>query len=229
MTVNWGYTGDRGPEHWHTLSERFACGLDFEWQSPIGLSRELITQTDKIDKLDFHYQEEVFVEETFNNSFHLIPPEKQSYVVFENEKYHLTDIHFHLPSEHTLEDKQYPIEFHFVHMPENPAGHNLVIGVLFNIESVDKLVAEKPVGHFDWNRETREVVFNPFVFMPTSDSFYHYTGSLTTPPTIGPINWFVYDTVKTLSKAFVDIIRKDITPNNNRPLQDIKGRDIWHS
>ena len=40
--------------------------------------------------------------------------------MFENVAYHLTDIHFHMPSEHLLSGKQYPLEFHLVHM--NDAG-----------------------------------------------------------------------------------------------------------
>lgn len=51
--------------------------------------------------------------------------------MFENVAYHLTDIHFHMPSEHLLSGKQYPLEFHLVHM--NDAGENLVVGCLFTI------------------------------------------------------------------------------------------------
>ena len=47
-------------------------------------------------------------------------------------------IHFHLNSEHRLENKQYPMEMHIVHKNTNlndKDNENLVIGVLFDYNS----------------------------------------------------------------------------------------------
>ena len=40
MDVEWSYTGNDGPEHWHTLCDWFAEGAKFAYQSPIALENE---------------------------------------------------------------------------------------------------------------------------------------------------------------------------------------------
>ncbi len=226
LTTNWGYEGERGPDHWHELSPRFACGIDFPWQSPIDLNRKNVSKIFSEEPLKFFYQSELFFEEIFNNTFHFIPPEKHSYLVFSEKKYYLTDIHFHLPSEHTLEQKHTPIEFHFVHM--NEEGHNLVVGVLFEIADIQTLIEEKPMVKINWQIQAPGVVFNPALFLPKKKSFYSYIGSLTTPPTLGEIQWFVMDQVQTVQKEFVEWLKNSIVPNNNRPVQPLNEREIWY-
>ncbi|WP_170965639.1 carbonic anhydrase family protein, partial [Enterococcus faecalis] len=129
MDVEWSYTGNDGPEHWHMLCDWFAEGAKFAYQSPIALEKESAETINS--QITFHYKKEEFTEKEFKNTFHFVPPNTESYVMFENVAYHLTDIHFHMPSEHLLSGNQYPLEFHLVHM--NDAGENLVVGCLFNI------------------------------------------------------------------------------------------------
>ena len=35
MDVEWGYSGDKGPENWASLCDWFARGAEFPLQSPI--------------------------------------------------------------------------------------------------------------------------------------------------------------------------------------------------
>ena len=56
-------------------------------------------------------------------------------------KYKLHSIHFHLYSEHRIENKQYPMEMHIVHKNTNKndkQNENLVIGVLFDYKVGEK-------------------------------------------------------------------------------------------
>ena len=117
MDVEWGYSGERGPEHWAGLCDWFAKGAEFEWQSPI----PLVTceeSSDTKETLSFHYQKQRFTDKEFKNTIHLVPYDQISYVLFNEDKYYLTDIHFHMPSEHVINGKQEDIEFHFVHTNE---------------------------------------------------------------------------------------------------------------
>lgn len=225
MDVEWSYTGANGPEHWHTLCDWFAEGAKFSYQSPIALFSEEVADGEPIEPIEFHYHTEEFTEKEFKNTFHFVPVNTESYVVFHGEEYHLTDIHFHMPSEHVLEGRQYPLEFHLVHM--NKTGENLVVGVLFTITTdYDRTFRE--MNGFVWEAGTHEQFFDPSLFLPTQTSHFHYTGSLTTPPTKGPINWFVFDQVQCMDNRFVQRIREGIVEFNNRPLQPLKGRKIYH-
>jgi carbonic anhydrase len=69
------------------------------------------------------------------------------------------------------------------------------------------------------------VKVNATGILPGKKSFYHYTGSLTTPPCSEGVRWFIMDNIVSLSesqlKAFTDIFKM-----NARPLQPINGRKI---
>ena len=130
MDVEWGYSGDKGPENWASLCDWFARGAEFPLQSPIHLTKGEETKIEG-DTLSFHYQKQRFTDKEFKNTIHLVPFDQLSYVEFKKERYYLTDIHFHLPSEHIINGKQEDIEFHFVHM--NSKKENLVVGVMYQL------------------------------------------------------------------------------------------------
>ncbi|MHC5247909.1 carbonic anhydrase family protein [Enterococcus sp. LJL120] len=224
MDVEWGYSGERGPENWHTLCDWFAEGAKFPLQSPIALTQS-ICQPDNstYQALSIHYQKELFTEKEFKNTIHFVPFDTKSFVVFNKIEYHLTDIHFHMPSEHVIENQRQPLEFHLVHM--NAAGENLVLGVLFDLtEDEGKIFNNQPDTIWDFANHLQE--FNPVIFLPEKRSHYHYVGSLTTPPTKGPINWFVFDTIGKMKLDFIDLFREDVAENNSRPLQELKERQV---
>ena len=98
MDVPWSYSGENGPNYWHTLCDWYAEGARYPYQSPIalehGASEPLVVEaTEK--GLTFHYQQERFTEKEFKNTIHFVPFECESYVSFKGTKYALTDIHYH--------------------------------------------------------------------------------------------------------------------------------------
>jgi carbonic anhydrase len=226
MDVEWGYTGEKGPEHWHTLCDWFSLGAKYPYQSPINLSKKLIQGISKEREITFCYKREEFTEKEFKNTFHFVPPNTESYIIYDEENYYLTDIHFHTPSEHTIDDTHFPVEFHLVHM--NNSGENLVVGCLFEL-STEKNQFSKEANTLLWQSETHQQWFDPSIFIPKEMAHFHYLGSLTTPPTKGPVHWFVFETVQKMDQAFFQRIHEGMLPFNNRPVQALNGRKIYFS
>ncbi|WP_368251548.1 carbonic anhydrase family protein [Enterococcus sp. 2201sp1_2201st1_B8_2201SCRN_220225] len=226
MDVPWSYTGDNGPEYWHTLCEWYEKGASYPYQSPIALDHQQVEPLDLgTTGLTFTYQTERFTEKEFKNTIHFIPFECESYVSFKGKDYALTDIHYHLPSEHVIDGEQKPVEIHLVHMDHE--GNNLVVAVLCEI--VEGILAEGPLRKATvWDMDRHLEVFDPTLFLPEQRSHFHYVGSLTTPPTKGPINWFVFDQPGKLSRTFLSQFNEEILQGNNRPLQDKKGRAVYY-
>ncbi|MGM9902447.1 carbonic anhydrase [Enterococcus sp. 10A9_DIV0425] len=224
MDVEWGYSGERGPEHWGELCDWFAKGAEFSLQSPIPLAKDE-TISGVGEPISFHYRKQRFTDKEFKNTIHLVPFDQISYVVFNDEKYYLTDIHFHMPSEHVIHGKQEAIEFHFVHM--NARKENLVVGAMYQLVTDEGWLYDRENGD-SWDVETHEHWTNPAVFFPEKKSHYHYVGSLTTPPTSGPIQWFVMDKVGKLNKDFLIPFKGQYAQPNNRPLQPLKNRTIHY-
>lgn len=226
MDVEWSYEGANGPENWHTLCDWFAKGATFPMQSPINLVHAEISQKNVVsEQLTFHYKSELFTEKEFKNTIHFVPFNTESYVIYQGVEYYLTDIHFHRPSEHIIDGEYQDMEFHLVHT--SAQQKNLVVGVLctFDQEGVDPQTMD-PSSQWDYIEHKH--FFSPQFFLPQQTAHFHYEGSLTTPPTMGPIPWFVFDTIQKINPSFLDEFHDEILEINNRPIQDRQDRTIYY-
>lgn len=227
MDVKWGYTGETGPEHWADLCDWFKKGAEFPLQSPIALTTATADSPlteGKEAPITFHYQRQRFTDKEFKNTIHLVPYDQLSYLVYQGERFYLNDIHFHMPSEHIIDGEHEDIEFHFVHMSKK--GENLVVGVMAHFEQGGWCFDRK--NNENWNLASHEHWFDPIIFLPEVKSHFHYVGSLTTPPTSGPIQWFVMDRIGKVDARFLEPFKGQYAQPNNRPLQPLKERSIEH-
>ena len=225
LDVYWDYSGNTGPECWHLLCDRFKKGAEFAYQSPIHLKKQETIAIPTSVKIQFFYQKQKFTEKEFKNTIHFVPFDQLSHLVYHGEKYFLTDIHFHMPSEHVLDEIQAPLEFHLVHTSKKQV--NLVVGILFETVFMSNHICHDH-GDEIWDFDHHIQWFNPDIFLPNQKSYYHYVGSLTTPPTVGPIQWFVFDEVGQMNSEFIKMFKNELLLKNNRPLQKRKGRLIYY-
>ena len=107
-------------------------------------------------------------------------------------KYKLNSFHFHLNSEHRIENHQYPMEMHIVHKNTNKTdkeNENLVIGILFDYSSEeDNQFLE------DIKLSSEEEIENASILslINKNEEFYYYKGGLTTVPCTENVNWIVF-------------------------------------
>jgi len=141
-------------------------------------------------------------------------------VIKRNVSYYLRNIHFHVPEEHFMDSKKYPIEFHFVHSTKDPNESeysNLVLGVLgretFDIQASSLI---KGISLDEGSLST--LIMKPLV----GKSYYFYHGSLTTPPYSENVLWFVFKDVINVGSSFINLA-KDKIVENARDLQDNEG------
>jgi carbonic anhydrase len=220
MKFPWKYDGVNGPEHWGDLCGEFAAAEHFPLQSPIKMNHdEALIKEKGTCTLSFQYEKQLFTEKEFKNTFHFIPIDLESHVEYKGENYYLTDVHFHMPSEHFVDGAQHPLEIHLVHM--NSAGRNLVVGTFWQI--VDDVSEILPLV----STMTHLTLMDPNAFRSPGKGHFHYVGSLTTPPTSGPIEWFVFDRLGQASNELVSYIKVGMPcAYNNRPTQPLKDRQI---
>ncbi len=149
----------------------------------------------------------------------------------------LLQFHFHTPAEHLIGGVSFPIEAHLVHQCDD--GRLLVIGVLLDYLSnqpnralgaaLDN-AARDADGHFAIGTVTTAgVPFSASDLLPPylSRGYFHYLGSLTTPPCSEIVDWYLLKTPVGISKDQVADLKqllRDTSPNgfdaNNRPLQE---------
>jgi carbonic anhydrase len=124
-------------------------------------------------------------------------------------KYKVNNIHFHLNSEHRIENKQYPMEMHIVHKNTNTTdkdNENLVIGVLFDYNS--EYADNKFLNDINLAEEKEMKGASILSLINKNDEFYYYKGGLTTVPCTENVNWIVFKDIKHMSFAQFDKFRK---------------------
>ena len=224
-TDHWGYSGETGPAHWAELTRNSACGGSS--QSPINIiSVKAVPDTSRTE-LAIHYADSTRITDVVNNG-HTIQYDfdRGDYVTYDSVRYDLQQFHFHEPAEHTIDGIRYPLVLHLVHTSKE--GKYLVLAVMVKegessapftfLERLLPLAVDEP-----------RVVDKQFALeqnLPLDHHYYHYVGSLTTPPCTEGVDWFVFRQPITISHAQVVTLRELMPLNNYRNEQALNGRVV---
>ena len=118
-----------------------------------------------------------------------------SNINWKSKRYELIQFHFHSTSEHLIKGKHYGMEMHLVYKTQD--HQFLVIGVLMEKGKsnalIQKIWEKIPI---DQNKEVyyEDILFNVGNLLLYKKNYFHYSGSLTTPPCSENVNWFISQT-----------------------------------
>jgi carbonic anhydrase len=228
----WHYEGEEGPAHWGTISAKFASCQSGRAQSPIDIVAPTRRDTSDAIALKFaptslrivHHEH---VADAINNGHTIqVNYSEGDTLTVGDRAYHLVQYHFHAPSEHTVNGKQFPMEMHLVHT--DAEGQLAVIGVLIvggapNV-AFDPIWANLPVTQ-GVEHHLEHVTVDVDSLLPKSHTAYRYEGSLTTPPCSEGVKWFVMTNPIALSQAQIDAFTA-LFHGDNRPVQPLNGRPV---
>ncbi|PIF03405.1 MAG: hypothetical protein CSA86_05750, partial [Arcobacter sp.] len=199
--AHWGYGEDEGPKQWASLDERYNMCKQGVNQSPINIASAVDAQLTPL-----LFQGESKANEFVNNG-HTVQVNFSSgnYLTVNDKKYSLKQMHFHTPSENTIDGKSYPMEAHLVH--KSASGNLAVVGVMFEKSEDDNPTLNKllrnlpaiPEGH-DITKEKLKSQILSYEVLPKDKAYYRFNGSLTTPPCSEGVKWFVMKTPVSISK-----------------------------
>ncbi len=222
---HWSYEGETGPEHWVEIEKQSDC--DGTKQSPINIVDVNVMSDNTLKPLDTHYSANVQIHEITNNG-HSIQYnfEKGDFILLHNEEYELKQIHFHEPSEHTINGIRYPLEMHLVHISkDNKIAVSAVLAK--EGESSDPYTfLERYLPVNIGETKPIDTKFDLNTSLPADKGYYTYSGSLTTPPCTQDVTWNVYKTPITISVNQVKQLQELMPLNNYRNEQAINGRVV---
>lgn len=220
--AHWGYTGEEGPAHWGTLTPDYAVCATGRRQSPIDIANTVQAGAAPIT---FHYGASPL---KIVNNGHTIQANdgSPSAIQIGGDTYKFLQFHFHSPSENTYQGRHYPMEVHLVH--RNAHGQLAVVGVFLTQGQYNPFI-QKLWSHLPTTINHENVVPNatvtPAALLPSNGAYYHFQGSLTTPPCTEGVQWYVLQTPIEVSEAqiqqFVSVIGR-----NARPVQPLHGRMV---
>jgi carbonic anhydrase len=160
-------------------------------------------------------------------------------ITFDDRRFELVQIHFHTPSEHQVDGVTFPMEAHVVNVSDKgttAAPEYLVLGVLFKmgdpnsfigrvLENIPQQLANEPVD------PSEDDVYVADIFEGVGDGpsesrpYYHYRGSLTTPPYTESVEWLVHKEIFEASQQQIEQIN-ELEGDNARHVQALYGRGV---
>lgn len=219
---HWDYAGAHGPAHWSSLAPEFKeCSLGHA-QSPIDIRAARIDAA--APDLGFHYEAQPL---RILNNGHTIQVNKVAGTLdIGGHVYTLAQFHFHTPSEERIRGRAYDMVAHLVH--KDAAGKLAVVAVLFQAgkenPALTPLLANMPLGSGP-EHVIESLRYNVADLLPAQHAYYHYTGSLTTPPCSEGVAWYVLKTPVSVSAAQLKTLHR-LYNHNNRPVQALHGREV---
>jgi carbonic anhydrase len=220
---HWSYEGATGPDKWGLEPKDAPCSIG-DQQSPIDITGAITARQPPL-KISWTKRPDTIV-----NNGHTIQLNfaAGSTLHVGERRYGLTQFHFHHPSEHLVDGKKFAMEAHFVHSAED--GGLAVVGV-FIVPGEANAVFHKVVSTISEEEGpavTADPAIDPNGLLPAERTFYHYEGSLTTPPCSQTVDWFVL--THHIEVAETDIARfAKLYPMNARPVQELDRRFILSS
>ncbi|EUJ16880.1 eukaryotic-type carbonic anhydrase family protein [Listeria aquatica FSL S10-1188] len=171
-------------------------------------------------KIELNYSK-TMVDEVDNG--HSIQVDDTGSAVIDGRNFDLQQFHFHAKSEHTVDGNHYPIEVHFVNQAQD--GRLAVVAVFFK-EGKENAAFQDVLNNIKKGKKAD--VSNPIEvtqMIPTNKTYYHYIGSLTTPPLSENVEWYVMKNPVEVSKAQIETFNK-YYDSNNRKVQKLNGRSV---
>ncbi len=224
--VHWSHKpGTDGPKQWKDLCTDFAaCGG--EMQSPVNIDKSTVVAEAALALPQFHYGNST-VDVVNNGHTVQFNVNGDNTVELEGKKYKLLQFHYHAKSEHTIDGQYYPLEVHFVH--KHSDTDFAVLGIMF-VEGKENPLFTKYLNHFPKKKGkfTSDDTIDLLSLFPEQKTFYHYDGSLTTPPCSEVVNWFVLTQPVEASKAQLDAFAA-ILHSNYRPIMPLGKRKVYMS
>ncbi|CAH2060311.1 unnamed protein product [Thlaspi arvense] len=222
---------ENGPHKWGNLKPEWKmCGKG-EMQSPIDLMDERVRVVSHLGRLTRNYKPSNATLKNRGHDMMLRFKEGPGSIKINGTEYQLLQLHWHSPSEHTINGKRFALELHMVH--ESITGRMAVVTVLYNIGRPDSflsLLESKLLVITDQNEAEKNIgMIDPKKIEIGSREYYRYIGSLTTPPCTQNVTWTIVKKVRTVTKNQVSLLRvavHDDSNTNARPIQPTNKRMV---
>ncbi|MFK5938217.1 MAG: carbonic anhydrase family protein [Sulfurimonas sp.] len=212
---HWNYS-ENGPAHWEEFSK--TCGLGIH-QSPVNIMPGKTMSMNHDYDLSMHEDVNTMAKIIDNGHSIKVTPEQSGTITLHGETFKLLQFHFHGKSEHTVDGKRYDLVAHMVH--QNPKTKQLAVVAVFFKEGKASPILDTVINNVE-----KSVKLDPQDLLPQNTAHYfHYVGSLTTPPCSENVQWYLLKTPQTASAAQIAHFRKFYV-DNERPVQELHDRVV---
>jgi carbonic anhydrase len=149
-----------------------------------------------------------------------------SFIQVSGKQYELKQLHFHHPSENTIDGKRLDMEAHLVHMSKDGS---LAVVAIFLQKGAGNEFVRQVWEHLPKEKNHAEILddlmINAAALLPDHRAYFTYPGSLTTPPCTENVTWYVLKDAASVSAGEISRFA-ELYPDNSRPVQPLHGRVV---
>ncbi|RZC70551.1 hypothetical protein C5167_033710 [Papaver somniferum] len=226
-----------GPENWGNLRPEWAKCKSGTQQSPINLDFSKMQYAPELGDLQMNYTPASGILKNRGHDISLqwaVAGDAGS-IQIDDTTYVLDQIHWHSPSEHTVNGRRFALELHMVH--KNVELKKVaVVAVLYSLSIFkDPFLSKLEANIRDISGTGASEVnigpVDPNDIDMSDRKYYRYLGSLTTPPCDEGVIWTIKRKVMPVRIDQVMLLRSavhDGNGNNARPLQPLNNREILY-
>jgi carbonic anhydrase len=226
-TTPWSYEGAAGPDHWGDLDPAYAACRAGREQSPVDI-RDADPTALPAMRFDYHSEPLKYL---INNGYTIRvnyhdAPGTGNVLSVAGKAYHLTQFHFHHPSEEYVQGKPYEMEVHLMHEADDGAVAGVTVFLKAGSPNATvQRIWDHMAATVGKEQEIAGVQVNPADLLPNDAAYYMYRGSLTAPPCTEGVTWFVLKAPVEVSPAEISAFAK-LYPHDVRPIQPLNGRVV---
>ncbi|KAF9594456.1 hypothetical protein IFM89_031058 [Coptis chinensis] len=227
--LNFSYSGATGPDYWGSLSPVYNICSNGMAQSPIDIVKDKLIFNPSLGSLSTVYNDTnaTFINNLFNVELQF--GKEVGEVTIDGNTYTLKRLHWHTPSEHTIDGRYYDAEFHMVHASED--GNITVVAILYEYGASDSFLDQIICQLDQLAREASgripiELVKATSILLSTKN-YVRYWGSLTAPPCSENVLWNVLVEVREMTIEQEEALKAPLDESckyNSRPTQPPNGR-----
>ncbi|KAL6906099.1 hypothetical protein ACP4OV_003700 [Aristida adscensionis] len=235
-TYQYGYVpgSPTGPENWGKLGPEYKLCTEGKQQSPINIDTKTVVSAPNLDTLNRTYAATNAILINNGHDIMMTFEGKVGTITVAGKAYNFVRVHWHSPSEHTINGQRYPLEMHLIHKSDD--GAYAVIAILYQYGPPDSFyyqfknaLGEMAKEKCDFKQEDSQVavgVAHLRSLQKRTGSYFRYTGSLTTPPCTENVVWNILGKVRQIAKEQVALLAAPLPEKDARPAQPLNGRQV---
>jgi len=224
--AQWSYSGANGPDKWAKLSADNKLCDSGKNQSPVDINTKK-TADGETRGIKFNYG--LIKPETITNTGNFIQVSVAGGASLKTDgvEFELKRLEIHIPSEHTINKKHYPMEIEFIHESKDKQLANVSMMVIPGRpdRTLRQLLLQLPIKIGESKPLPANALRN-IEMKKKLGNYYRYSGSVTTPPCTEGVHWFIMKAPMTISKEQYQKFKEVIKQDNNRPVQKLNARMI---
>ena len=217
----WDYSKEN-QENWADMHQDFYKCTKGKNQSPIN-----ITDTIEADlsPIKFSYKSSEYSLENKGYTLQINYLDGGS-ANMNNTDYKLMQMHIHTPSENFINGEQFPLEIHLVHFDKDQ--NIMVVGVMLKEGKHNKAFNDfiKYMPTKKGKKDIKKKTLASDLLPSSSNEYYRFSGSLTTPPCTEGVKWIVKKEASEVSKEQLAKLFELLPIENNRKIQNLNNRPV---